>query len=162
MMSASVADAEQFLYHEAALLDDWRLKEWVALFTDDGEYLVPSTDTPDGNPTRDLFLIFDDRFRLEQRALRLLKNTAHAEFPHSRTRRIVANVRVTAQEESRVRIESNFVVYRSRGGKTDIYPGHCFHDVVWGDSLASHRIRRKRAVLDIEALRPQGKVSIIL
>jgi p-cumate 2,3-dioxygenase beta subunit len=161
-MEVSLAQAEQFLYHEAALLDRWQLKEWVDLFAEDGEYLVPSTDTPDGDPATDLFLIFDDRFRIEQRALRLLKTTAHAEFPHSRTRRIVANVRVTAQDGAAVRIENNLVVYRSRQGKTDVFPGHCIYDLVWGDSLASHRIRRKRAVLDIDALRPQGKLSIIL
>lgn len=161
-MDIHPVDAEQFLFHEAALLDRWQLKEWVGLFTEDGEYLVPSTDTPDGDPQKDLFLIFDDRFRIEQRALRLLKNTAHAEFPRSRTRHIVSNVRVVPGDAGMVRIENNLVVYRTRGGKTDIYPGHCIYDVVWGKSTQDHRIRRKRAVLDIDALRPQGKLSIIL
>jgi p-cumate 2,3-dioxygenase beta subunit len=161
-MDVSVANAEQFLYHEAALIDGWKLKEWAALFTPDGEYLVPSTDTPDGDSATDLFLVFDDRFRIEQRALRLLKNTAHAEFPHSRTRHLVSNVRVTVQDDAIVRIDSNFVVYRSRGGRTDVFPGHCIHHLVWGDSVDGHRIRRKRAVLDIDTLRDQGKLSIIL
>jgi hypothetical protein len=58
-MNPSQIDAAQFLYNEAALLDSWQLNEWVALFTDDGEYLVPSTDSPDGDPQKDLFLIFD-------------------------------------------------------------------------------------------------------
>lgn len=161
-MQITVADAEQFLYQEAALLDAWKLKEWVALFTSDGEYLVPSTDTPMGDASTDLFLIFDDRFRLEQRAIRLLKNTAHAEFPKSRTHHLVTNVRVSAGDNGMVRIDSNFVVYRSRGGKTDVFPGHNIHEVVVGDSLSTHRIRRKRAVLGIDTLRDQGKLSILL
>jgi p-cumate 2,3-dioxygenase beta subunit len=144
------------------LLDSWQLNEWVALFTDDGEYLVPSTDSPDGDPQKDLFLIFDDRFRIEQRALRLLKTTAHAEFPRSKTRHLVSNVRAFAMGDGMVRIESNFVVYRSRHGKTDVFPGHCIYEVVWDATGSAHRIRRKRAVLDIDALRPQGKLSIIL
>ena len=31
----SRAEVEDFLYHEAALLDEWRLDEWLALLTDD-------------------------------------------------------------------------------------------------------------------------------
>ncbi len=31
-------DAEDFLYREAALLDEGRLDEWLALFTDDARY----------------------------------------------------------------------------------------------------------------------------
>jgi p-cumate 2,3-dioxygenase beta subunit len=161
-MEVSVADAEALLYHEAALLDAWKLKEWVQLFTEDGEYLVPSTDTPDADPSDTLFLIYDDRFRLEQRAVRLLKKTAHAEYPHSRTRHVVANVRVGRLDDGSVRIASNLVVYRSRNGKLDIFPGHCEHDVRWGACLEEHRIRRKRAVLDLDVLRPHGKLSIIL
>ena len=41
---------EDFLYEEAALLDEWRLDEWLELLTDDVTYEVPSTDTPEGDP----------------------------------------------------------------------------------------------------------------
>ncbi|MEE8303440.1 MAG: aromatic-ring-hydroxylating dioxygenase subunit beta, partial [Candidatus Tectomicrobia bacterium] len=51
------AQIEDFLYHEAALLDEWRLDEWMALLTDDIVYEVPSTDIPDGDPETTLFLI---------------------------------------------------------------------------------------------------------
>ena len=43
---------EDFLFREAALLDDWRLDDWVALFTEDARYVVPTTDLPDGDPQR--------------------------------------------------------------------------------------------------------------
>jgi p-cumate 2,3-dioxygenase beta subunit len=161
-MEINEAGASALLYHEAALLDAWQLKEWVQLFTADGEYFVPSTDTPNGIAGTDLFLIFDDRFRLEQRAVRLLKNTAHAEYPHSRTRRIVSNVRTKPLDNGNVRIDCNFVVYRSRNERMDVFPGYGEYEVVWGSRLEEHRIRRKRAVLDIDVLRPQGKLSIIL
>jgi p-cumate 2,3-dioxygenase beta subunit len=157
----SRSEAEDFLYREAALLDSWRLMEWAELFTDDGEYLVPSTDEPDGDPATTLFLIYDDRHRLNERAKRLLKKTAHAEFPHSRTRRIIGNVVVQAPRDTIVPVTCNFVVYRSRLEKSDVYPGHSIYDLVLGGPHGI-RIRRKRAVLDTETLRPQGKVSIIL
>src|SRR6476620_6027447 len=43
------ATIEDFLYAEAALLDEWRLQEWLDLLTEDATYEVPSTDTPDGD-----------------------------------------------------------------------------------------------------------------
>ena len=49
------AEAEDFLYQEAAILDEWRLRDWLALFTDDAQYWVPSTDRPAGTPDTTLF-----------------------------------------------------------------------------------------------------------
>jgi p-cumate 2,3-dioxygenase beta subunit len=44
------AEVEDFLYEEAALLDEWKLAEWHALFTEDATYRVPSTDVPEAEP----------------------------------------------------------------------------------------------------------------
>lgn len=155
------AQIEDFLYREAALLDTWKLMEWTELFTEDGEYLIPSTDVPDGEPANTLFLVYDDHHRLVERAKRLLKKSAHAEFPHSRLRRIIGNVMVDAGENGMVRVTCSFAVFRSRLQRADIYPGHSIYDLVV-DGPAGFRIRRKRAVLDSDDLRDQGKVSIIL
>jgi p-cumate 2,3-dioxygenase beta subunit len=153
-------EAEDFLFKEAALLDAWRLEEWANLFTEDGEYLIPATDAPDGAPGTSLYLVYDDRHRLGERAKRLLKKTAHAEQPRSRTRHMSSNVMVAEAEGAVMPVFCNFVVFRSRMEKTDIYPGHAEYRLVRGfDGL---RIRSKKAILDIDVLRPQGKVSIIL
>ena len=40
----------ELLYHEAALLDERRFDEWLALFTDDALYWVPQGE--DGDPAR--------------------------------------------------------------------------------------------------------------
>jgi len=154
------SEAEDFLFKEAALLDAWRLEEWANLFTADGEYLIPATDAPDGAPGTSLYLVYDDRHRLGERAKRLLKKTAHAEQPRSRTRHMSSNVMVAEAEGRVTPVFCNFVVFRSRMEKTDIYPGHAEYRLVRGsDGL---RIRSKKAILDIDVLRPQGKVSIIL
>lgn len=154
------AQAEDFLFEEARLLDSWDLARWAALFDDDGEYLVPPTDNPEGDPGSTLFLIYDDRHRLEERARRLLKRTAHAEFPRARVRHMISNVQVVEGEEGCQRLLSNFVVYRSRGPGMDVYPGHAIHDVRLRDGAI--RIRRKRAVIDTDTLRGQRRLSIIL
>ena len=75
---------EEFLYHEAELLDGWRLPEWSELFTDDARYDIASLDAEDplkADPATSLFVLCDDKLRLVSRAKRLMKKTAHAEYP---------------------------------------------------------------------------------
>lgn len=155
------AAAEDFLYAEAELLDTWQLEAWVALFSDDGVYLVPPLDDPEGDPRVTLYLINDDRFRLGERARRLLKPAAHAEYPHAKVRHHISNVRVLGGPPDRVRVASNFVVYRSRTNNTEVFPGHALHELDVRDPQAI-RIRCKRATVDTDTLRDQRRISIIL
>lgn len=154
-------EIERFLYAEADLLDEWRLPEWLELFVPEGVYLVPSTDLPDGDPGRDLFLVQDDRFLLEQRINSLMKRSAHAEYPHSRTRRMVTNVTASHDSAGRIRVRANFAVFRMRSGAFDTYVGQYRH-VMERDESRRLRFVERRAVLDLDTLRPHGKVSIIL
>ena len=160
------AAVEDFLFHEADLLDRWQLDEWLALFTEECSYLIPATDRPDGDPFTDLFLVQDDRFLLEQRVSSLMTRTAWAESPHSTTRRIVGNVRATHLGDGAVEARANFVVYRARQSTVDTYPGHYEMLLEAADPRhagpARFRIRMRKAVLSLEELRPHGRVSIIL
>lgn len=164
-MSVETADlqreVEDFLFHEAELLDAWRLDEWLALFTDDCLYLVPSTDKPDGDPDRDLFLVRDDHFLLSQRVHAILDGTAWAESPRSTTLRTVSNVRTVVLDDGSVEARAAFVVHRSRAGRTDVFPGRLTLRLV-RDGDNAFRIQHRRAVLALEELRPHGRVSIIL
>ncbi|HWU22112.1 MAG TPA: aromatic-ring-hydroxylating dioxygenase subunit beta [Nocardioides sp.] len=159
--AALSAEAERFLYEEAELLDEWRLPEWLELFLPEGQYLVPSTDLPDGDPRHDLFLVQDDRFLLEQRIGSLMKRSAHAEYPHSRTRRMISNVMAGTDEDGRIRVRANFAVFRIRGTAFDTYVGSYRH-VLERDETGALRYLVRRSALDLAALRPHGKVSIIL
>jgi len=151
---------EDFLYDEAALLDEWRLDEWLELLTDDASYYVPSTDTPDGDHRTTLFLIADDAVRLRSRVKQLMGKSAHAETPRSRTRRLISNVRVREREGETIQVTANFVVYRMRYELMDTYVGRYEYTLVQRDGTL--KIKERRAILDLEALRPHGKVSIIL
>ncbi len=150
---------EDFLFLEAALLDDWRLDEWVDLFTDDGRYVVPTTDLPDGDPKRDLVFIDDDITRLRARAVRLNSRHAHREYPWSRTRRFVSNVRVDETGDGELAVSANVLVYRFRAGEGAPYVGSV--DYVLRRDNGDFRIAYRRAVLDLEALSWHGAVSII-
>ncbi len=152
---------EDFLYHDAALLDAWRLHEWLALWAEEVSYLVPATDRPAGDPAQDLFLIQDDRFLLEQRVGSLMTKTAWAESPHSTTRHMLSNVQAARRDDGLIDVRANFVVYRSRRSTVDVYPGR-YEMVLEEGGPAGFRIRVRRAVLSLEELRPHGRVSFIL
>src|SRR6202050_2694374 len=42
-------EVEDLFYQEAALLDEWRLEEWLEMLTDDAIYQVPSSHIPAGD-----------------------------------------------------------------------------------------------------------------
>ncbi len=161
MDGISRIEVEDFLFWEAELLDDWRLKDWLALFTDDAHYYVPSTDLPPGaSPDTNLFYIADDRFRLGERVERLLKKSAHAEFPRSKTRHLISNVRIRERREDGLEVGAAFATYRSKGETTDVYVGSILYRIVPQDGAL--RIQEKRCQLDMNGLKPQGRISIIL
>ena len=150
---------EDFLFQEAAMLDDWRLDDWVKLFTEDARYVVPTTDLPEGDPQRDLVFIDDDITRLRARAVRLNSRHAHREYPWSRTRRFVSNVRVAETGDGELSVSANVMVYRFRSGEGAPYVGSV-HYTLRRDN-GELKIAYRRAVLDLEALSWHGAVSII-
>ena len=153
------SQVEDFLYEEAALLDAWKLDEWLALLTEDAYYRVPSNDRPESDPRGTLFTIADDIARIRSRITRLKDRNAHAEFPPSRTRRIVTNVRITSQDP--LRAEANFVVYRYRSNE-DLrqYVGH--YRYLLRREGGKLRIAGREAILDAMELASLGAVSFIL
>ena len=161
LQTISRADVEDFLFAEVDLIDAWKLPEWLELFTDDAHYFVPSTDVdPEAKPDNNLFYIADDRFRLGERVKRLMKRTAHVEFPHSRVRHIVGNVRILERNGDELKVSTAFIAHRTKNAVTDVYFGTGLYRLVVHD--AKLLIREKRSILASDGLRQQGRVSFIL
>ncbi|GGC97974.1 toluate 1,2-dioxygenase subunit beta [Thalassobacillus devorans] len=149
-----------FLYKEAKLLDEWKLKEWAALFTDDGTYKVPPIGKPEASPTESLFYVHDNRSRLQERAERLLKKEAHVEYPHSTTLRNYHNILVSGVESDVITVECNFTTHRTKREVLDTFVGkHKYEIVQQNGELA---IKSKKVILHLDSLRPHGKISLIL
>lgn len=106
-------DAEDFLYREAALLDDGRLDDWLALFSDDGRYRLPIAS---GEDPLEPALVDDDRDRLAERVFRLTSTQAHAQLPPSRTVHDVHNVRLEELAADEVLVHCNLTVHEVRVG----------------------------------------------
>jgi p-cumate 2,3-dioxygenase beta subunit len=153
-------EVEDLLYQEAALLDAWQLEEWLELLTEDAIYQVPPTDVPEGDSRNTLFIISDDAVRIRSRVKQLMGKAAWAENPHSRTRRMISNVRVLGAEGENILATANFAVHRMRYESVDTYIGHYQYKLIRQGELL--KIRERRVILDNEALRPHGKISFIL
>ncbi|BCJ85214.1 aromatic-ring-hydroxylating dioxygenase subunit beta [Effusibacillus dendaii] len=119
-MTFTREQVEDFLYLEADLMDQWKLIEWSELFAENGQYLVPPIGYPDADPNSTLFLIADDRFRLIEQAKRLMKRTAHVEYPHSTTRHMISNVRIEKITDGVAQVKCNFVAYRTKRQVLDV------------------------------------------
>ena len=159
--TATRAQVEDFLYREAALLDAWRLDDWLALLTEDATYRVPSNDQPDSDPKQALFMIADDIRRIRARVARLKNPHAHAESPPSRTRRAISNVRIGRVKGKEVEVEANFIVHRfRRGDDVRQYVGH--YRYVLRMEKGGLRIASREAILDSMELGSLGTVSFIL
>ena len=154
---------EEFVYREAALIDDRRFDDWKAMFTADGVYLIVTPDTPDpenASPDDTLFLVADDQARLALRIKRPNDGNAHAESPPSKTRHCLSNVRFSHDANGEVKVRANFITYRSRLDEIVCFPGHVVYRLVTG--AGGFRIREKRCMIDTDTLRSQRTVAFLL
>jgi 3-phenylpropionate/cinnamic acid dioxygenase small subunit len=121
---------EQFLYHEARLLDLQRYEEWLELFTEDATYWVP-LEQGQKDPFETSSIIHDDRTLLGLRVKQLRHPRAHARTPLARTVHQVGNVMVIAETKEEIQIGSTLTVVEFRNEKQRIY-----------GALVEHRLRR--------------------
>jgi len=121
---------EQFLYHEAHLLDTQRFEEWLALFTEDATYWVPLAQGQ-SDPLETSSIIHDDRTLLELRVKQLRHPRAHARKPIARTVHQVGNVRLVSESDGSLRVVSSLVLVEFRAERQR----------VWG-GLVEHRLQR--------------------
>jgi p-cumate 2,3-dioxygenase beta subunit len=155
------AQVEDFLYLEAALLDEWRMDEWLELLTDDARYEVPPNDVPGGAASDTLFTIADDMDRIRARVKRLNSDRAHAEYPHSRTRRMISNVRITERDGNALTAHANFIVHRfRRDERIRQYVGSTRYNLVTDGG--GFKIARRVVLIDAHELGSLGSVSFIL
>src|ERR687888_529116 len=133
---------EQFLLHEARLLDEGKFYDWLALFTPEAWYWVPSEPDKD-NPHDTVSLIYDDRRLLETRVRRLASPRMYSQEPRSRTSRIVSNVSIEDGDNTACTVRSKFLMVEYRREVQRLFAGTALHRLVQSDGLiliASKRV----------------------
>ncbi|HEY6993504.1 MAG TPA: aromatic-ring-hydroxylating dioxygenase subunit beta [Xanthobacteraceae bacterium] len=133
---------ERFLLHEARLLDEAKFDDWLALFTPDGWYWVPSA--PDqNNPHDTVSLIYDDRRLLETRVRRLASPRIYSQEPRSRTSRMIGHVSIEESSSTACTVRSKFLMIEYRRETQRLFAGTVFHRLVQVDGgilIASKRV----------------------
>lgn len=130
--------AEDFLYHEARLLDESRWREWQSLFLDEALYWVPANADPNVDPSMHISIIYDNMALLQERIGRLESGACHAQIPPSRLMHMVSQVSVLETESHWV-VRSNQVIYEYRGNTQARFyplqtlPAMCEHHLQWVD-----------------------------
>src|SRR4029078_1982458 len=118
-------------------------------------------DAPDHDSRRALFIIADDGARLTARVKRLSDRNAHAEYPPSRTRRLISNIRIVGQAGDIVQGAAHFAVWRHRRAeRVGTYVGR--YDYKLRIAAGGFQIVERRATLDAEAVGGVGAVRLNL
>ncbi len=123
-------NVEQFLYHEARLLDTGQYEAWLELFTDDATYWLP-LEREQKDPYETSSIVHDDRTLLELRVKQARHPRAHARLPLARTVHQVGNVVVVSQDGSQATVNSTLQLIEFRNEKQRLY-----------GALVEHRLRR--------------------
>jgi 3-phenylpropionate/trans-cinnamate dioxygenase beta subunit len=132
-------EVTQFLYHEAALLDDWRFRDWLELLTEDISYTMRTVTNAQTRDRRrsvqppSTWIFNDTRAQLERRVARLETGMAWAEEPPSRTRHLVTNVQATQGErdselDGELDVRVNYILYRSQKERDETFYAGVRHD----------------------------------
>ena len=124
-------NVEQFLYHEARLLDTGQFEAWLDLFTEDATYWLP-LERDQTDPLETSSIIHDDRTLLELRVKQARHPRAHARQPLARTVHQVGNVMVLSENGSDIMVASTLNLVEFRNERQRNY-----------GALVEHRLRRE-------------------
>lgn len=157
--------AEQFLFHEARLLDEGRWDDWLALFADDGWYWLPAH-PGQTDPLEEISIVYEDPSVLRLRVARLNHPHAWTLAPAPRTAHVIGNVTVAnGGANGSLTVGSMATIAEFRGGETGgrrLYAGRQTHELRPDPgSEAGFRIALKRLdLIDCDA--ESGAINVIL
>ena len=120
-------EVEEFLYHEAELLDDRRFAEWLDLLDEDIRYWMPmrrnvkfgELEREFTREGQDINWFDEGKSTLERRVKQILTGVHWAEEPLSRICHMVSNVQLldakpSASDATEVALKCRFLIYRNR------------------------------------------------
>lgn len=135
---------EDFLVHEARLMDTHQFAAWLELWAEDGTYFVPCN-KEDVDPARELSIIYEGYDGLRERVRRLNSKFAHAQQPRSRVSRVISNFELDGVDADRISGNANFVLGEVRRNRQIVWFGRTHH--VLRRTPAGLKIHYKKVVM---------------
>lgn len=122
---------QKLVLHEARLLDEGRLDDWLALYTEDATYWVPIDENAD--PLKESSVIYDNRLRLAMRVEQIMRQNRVAQNPESNTLHMISNLDIEEIDAETVQVRYALMLsevrsgdWRQHGlGNVRQFPGHC-------------------------------------
>jgi len=154
---------ETFLFQEAELLDDFKLLEWLALLTEDIDYRIPIRTTRAQDDlarsfSADAYHMVEHFGSLEARMKRF-GSGGWSEFPPSRARRHVGNIRIERTSSDRLAVKSSLLYFWARDLDQFIVSAERHDEMV--DRENALKLARRTVLLDHTSL-PLPNLSIML
>jgi 3-phenylpropionate/cinnamic acid dioxygenase small subunit len=153
-------EVEQFLYNEAALLDERRFPEWLDLLADDIHYHMPirrnvkfGEQYRENSSADSEISWFDEGKRILAGRVRQIMTGVHwCEEPFSRVRHIVSNVQILGSTGDQVDVKSNFFVWQNRlQEEVNLFVGRR-EDTLRRDAETGWKISKRLILLDQNVL----------
>lgn len=153
-------EIEQFLYREAALIDERRFNDWLDLIADDIHYFMPQRrnvkfgeqNRENSDPESEISWFDEGKATLAGRVRQINTGLHWAEEPFSRVRHIITNVQIEAVKGDEVEVRSNFFVYTNRlKDEVNLFVG-TRHDVLRRDPETGWKIAGRTIILDQNVL----------
>jgi 3-phenylpropionate/cinnamic acid dioxygenase small subunit len=161
-------EMEEFLYHEAELLDERRYEEWLELLAADVRYWMPmrrnvkfgELEREFTREGQDISWFDEGKDTLTRRVQQILTGVHWAEEPLSRICHMVSNIQIlqvkpSVLEPIEVTVKCRFLIYRNRvETETDILVGK--REDVLRRVSGQWRIAQRKIILDQSVLQAKN------
>ena len=132
-----------FVVAEARALDERRLDDWLALFTEDAHYWMPLT--PGQTDARlQASLMYEDKMLLKVRIERLKGARTFSQQPPSRCHHLLQQPTVESRDEAagEYTTRTSFHYVETRLDEQTLYAGWATHTLVWVEGGLKIRLKR--------------------
>jgi 3-phenylpropionate/cinnamic acid dioxygenase small subunit len=137
-------ELQDFIVHEAHLIDTRQLDDWLALFAEQARYWIPLHGAAQAEGDAVNSLADEDRLLLSLRIERLKNPRAHSQRPPSRCQHVLQTPQLLKADEGAGRFEliTPFLYVEAQGERQQMLAG-----------TARHRLLRRDGRLQIEQKR---------
>ena len=136
--STSIREIEALLFREASLLDDGEYQTWLELYDEKATYWIPSWKSEQeetSNSSEELSIAYWNKDNLRRMVARLQSGWAHVFEPPPRTCRIITNVLLEEELDSKYTVRANWLLHQYHRDSQEFFGGSCRYVLVRGASL---------------------------
>ncbi len=143
MDSPSDADLIGLVIHEARLIDEHRLEEWLDLYADDCLYWMP-LEWGQTDPRLHASLMHDDKLLLRVRVERLKGNRTFSQKPKSRCHHVLQTPSIDRRDDAggAYHLYTPFHYVETRQDEQHLYAGWARHHLVVADGRLRIKVKR--------------------